>query len=95
MSNKKNTEKDTAVPDVACAANSEAKHEPKNCPRCHQSFECKPGDVSNCQCNGVQLPDVARGFIAKKYNDCLCRQCLLELSVPTILFREKVGSNPH
>ena len=31
------------------------KHEEKPCPRCRQTFECKPGDVVHCQCYGIML----------------------------------------
>ncbi|MEO1009879.1 MAG: cysteine-rich CWC family protein [Bacteroidota bacterium] len=35
-----------------------AYYEPKNCPRCGASFECKPGSIANCQCTQVQLTPI-------------------------------------
>ncbi len=55
------------------------KHEEKNCPRCNASFECKVGDVLNCQCNAVKLSDTERDFIAQRFTDCLCATCMLVL----------------
>ncbi|HRD56472.1 MAG TPA: cysteine-rich CWC family protein [Ferruginibacter sp.] len=75
--------------------NQHCKHEPKTCPRCNRSFECKPGDIGHCQCHGFQFTDSTKAFIAQKYADCLCRQCLQELSIGTVLFKEKFGHNPH
>ncbi|MEI9956337.1 MAG: cysteine-rich CWC family protein [Ferruginibacter sp.] len=54
-------------------------HEDKYCPRCKQSFECKVGNITQCQCYGVQLTTEERTFVDKQFNDCLCRQCLLQL----------------
>jgi hypothetical protein len=71
------------------------KHEPTTCPRCRRLFECKPGDIGNCQCQGIPLAVATKEFIAKKYQDCLCRQCLLELNNQPVLFKEKFGKNPH
>jgi len=52
-------------------------HEPKYCPRCNALFECKPGDVANCQCSEVIVSTETRNILAKSYwNDCLCKQCL-------------------
>ncbi|RFM26609.1 cysteine-rich CWC family protein [Deminuibacter soli] len=64
-------------------------HEAKTCPRCHQPFECKVGDISQCQCNGLRLTDEERSFIEQRYNDCLCRNCLEALKNKHTLFREK------
>lgn len=52
------------------------KHEEKNCPRCNGSFECKVGDIANCQCATVKLSDKERDFIAAQYSDCLCAGCM-------------------
>lgn len=66
-----------------------SKHEIKTCPRCRNSFECKAGDITNCQCYGVKLSAEAEGFISKQYDDCLCRNCLLQLSHQYMLFTEQ------
>jgi hypothetical protein len=65
------------------------KHEEKYCPRCRSSFECKPGDITHCQCYGIELSTTEKAFIEERYNDCLCRKCLLELRQRDVLFKEK------
>ena len=85
----------TAFLPLVIMENINCKHELKACPRCQRSFECKPGDIGNCQCHGLQFTSATKEFIAKKYDDCLCRQCLLELNNQQILFKEKFGHSPH
>jgi hypothetical protein len=75
--------------------NSEGKHELKNCPRCGNLFECKPGDIANCQCFGTKLNEEASAFIAKKYGDCLCIGCLQDLNQKQNFFIEKFGPGTH
>lgn len=53
--------------------------ENKHCPRCNTVFECNAYDILNCQCNGIVFMDTQKEHIAKAFNDCLCRKCLLEL----------------
>lgn len=55
------------------------KHEQKICPRCGQIFECKVGDILKCQCYGITVTAAMSTYIAQKYNECLCRHCLLEI----------------
>lgn len=55
-------------------------HEPKACPRCGGGFECRLGSIHRCQCVDIQLSDTTREWIARRYDDCLCRNCLEELS---------------
>lgn len=55
------------------------KHEEKICPRCKAAFECKMGDITQCQCYGIGLTIEERAFVEERYEDCLCRNCLLEL----------------
>jgi len=64
-------------------------HEEKKCSRCKSSFECRVGNIVQCQCYGIALNVEERAFIEERYNDCLCRDCLLELKQRYILFREK------
>lgn len=54
-------------------------HETKNCPRCKAPFECKVGSISLCQCNGIELSEEERAYINTHYEDCLCRNCLLQI----------------
>lgn len=53
--------------------------ENKHCSRCNGSFECKAGDILNCQCSGIVFSDAQKEVIARDFSDCLCRKCLLEL----------------
>jgi hypothetical protein len=55
------------------------RHEEKQCPRCRLSFECKPGNITQCQCFGVLFSEAEKAFIEQDYSDCLCRNCLIEL----------------
>ncbi len=52
------------------------KHEQKICPRCGAGFGCKAGDIAHCQCNSIQLNEAEAKFIAEKYTDCLCANCM-------------------
>ena len=54
-------------------------HENKTCERCNTTFECKAGSITQCQCNTIQLSPDERAYIASKYTDCLCANCLLAL----------------
>lgn len=51
-------------------------HEIKACPRCNRAFECKQGNIAECQCTQVALSFEERIFIEGKYVDCLCAACL-------------------
>jgi hypothetical protein len=64
-------------------------HETKTCPRCQQPFACKPGNISNCQCNGIKLTEEEKAFIADRYEDCLCINCLQNLKDKYVFFKEK------
>lgn len=52
----------------------------KKCEKCGQEFECKPEDISNCQCASILLTENARKLIAANYTDCLCSNCLKKIS---------------
>ncbi len=64
-------------------------HETKECPRCKQSFACKPGSITQCQCYGIELTAELKAYIEQRYNDCLCRACLQYLQQEENLFKEK------
>ncbi len=64
-------------------------HETRSCPRCKKEFECKPGNITQCQCYGVGLSTEQRAYIEQRYKDCLCRDCLVWLSSELNLFKEK------
>ena len=54
-------------------------HETKYCPRCTAPFECKVGNILFCQCDGIIFSESEKAFIGDRYQDCLCRQCLIEM----------------
>ncbi|HEY2720546.1 MAG TPA: cysteine-rich CWC family protein [Chitinophagaceae bacterium] len=63
--------------------------EKKTCPRCSASFECKADTITECQCYHVQLNSEERMFIEECYDDCLCKNCLLELKSRYLVFKDK------
>jgi hypothetical protein len=64
-------------------------HEHKTCPRCGGEFQCKPGNITQCQCFGIQFSAEQKKHIEQRYQDCLCRKCLQTLQNEVELFREK------
>ena len=67
-----------------------ATHETKPCPRCKRNFECKVGNIAECQCCQIQLSYEERVFIESKYTDCLCLQCLKTLQFQYTLYRNNI-----
>lgn len=65
-------------------------HENKPCPRCNQTFECKVGNIAECQCSSVTLSYEERVFIEGKYTDCLCAECLQTLQFQYKLHRNHI-----
>ena len=55
-------------------------YELKYCERCGLAFECKPGNITQCQCYEFQLSSELKAKIGEEYNDCLCAKCLRELA---------------
>jgi hypothetical protein len=68
-------------------------HEIKTCLRCNNIFECKVGDVANCECGKIVLSIEERAFIEDRYSDCLCLSCLLQLKNRFVFFKEKYFFN--
>lgn len=64
-------------------------HEAKYCPRCSQSFECKVGNITQCQCYGITISAEERAFMDTLYSDCLCSNCLLQLKNDYVHFKNK------
>jgi len=64
-------------------------HELKNCQRCGKGFECKPGNISQCQCFGFIITEELKAYLEQRYHDCLCKSCLEYLEVELNLFKEK------
>ncbi len=57
------------------------KHELKYCPRCGNKFECKLGDIINCQCSNVALTEASSVFLRSTfYDDCLCNKCMIDIN---------------
>ena len=55
------------------------KHEEKHCPRCKILFECKVGNITQCQCSEISMNIDEQQYIFKQYNDCLCLNCIVAL----------------
>lgn len=51
-------------------------YDEKYCERCGISFECKSGNITQCQCYDVKLTHEERSYISLLYNDCLCKNCM-------------------
>ena len=55
--------------------------EPEICPRCGAEFTCSKS--GKCWCFSVSVSETVRAFIDRKYETCLCPNCLSELAVLT------------
>ncbi|MBC7889692.1 MAG: cysteine-rich CWC family protein [Ferruginibacter sp.] len=55
------------------------RHEEKHCPRCGMAFECKLGNITQCQCFGISLNNEEQQYISKQFTDCLCFSCIKAL----------------
>ena len=55
------------------------RHEEKHCPRCGIAFECKTGNITQCQCYGIKLNNEEQQWIGKQFTDCLCFSCINNL----------------
>ncbi len=66
-----------------------ANHENKNCPRCNALFECKVGNVLECQCSQIKLNYEERVYVESLYTDCLCINCLHTLQQQYLMLRKK------
>ena len=52
-------------------------HETKICPCCNKPFECKSGSITLCQCMDVYISTGTNDLLAKQYDECLCKECLI------------------
>ena len=75
--------------------NKITKHEIIVCKRCGSRFECKVGDVSNCQCSTISLSDATRKFLDNNYFGCLCARCLTEIEDKVSLTKGKSFPKPQ
>ncbi len=65
-------------------------HEIKKCPRCSNTFECKVGNVLECQCNQIVLTYDERSYAESRFLDCLCIDCLHVLRYEYQIKKKKV-----
>ena len=49
------------------------------CERCGKDFVCGMS-LKGCWCAEIQLDDKTRSNLRSKYKDCLCQECLKNLS---------------
>lgn len=54
-------------------------HEEKHCPRCGIAFECKAGNITQCQCYNIAVNDEEQQYISKQFMDCICFNCIMAL----------------
>lgn len=52
----------------------------KICGRCGQAFACQQHSVEGCHCSLYNLRPELSKALAEKYTDCLCGECLAELT---------------
>ena len=52
----------------------------KICTRCSTSFGCRQDRVELCKCSHTSLTPGTKDYIKDNYDDCLCPNCLKEIS---------------
>ena len=52
----------------------------KTCERCQTPFDCHAHNIEACACRQISLNNASRTTLAREYSDCLCANCLAELS---------------
>jgi len=72
------------------------RHEDKQCPRCGNIFECKAGNITQCQCYGIHLTDEEQHFIGQQFSGCLCIHCItgLRTAFNTAKFTAQIRKHP-
>jgi hypothetical protein len=60
----------------ACEISTDSFAMDKVCPCCKRSFECRNDDILECWCLEVSVSRDLRDYLARNYNDCLCRDCI-------------------
>lgn len=48
----------------------------KVCPRCKESFQCRNDQIEECWCLTEPIDSGFRRFLAEKFHDCLCANCI-------------------
>ncbi len=46
------------------------------CPACGESFACELSLAKGCWCTEVTVSEETRAELSKRYDGCLCRNCL-------------------
>jgi hypothetical protein len=54
-------------------------HELHYCPSCQNSFECRVGNITQCQCFDIELTELQKEWVQNQFDDCLCAACLLKI----------------
>ena len=54
----------------------------KQCDNCGEGFTCNPGA---CWCNQIKLDEAQLTSIGQQFQDCLCPECLTQLSQKTYM----------
>jgi hypothetical protein len=49
------------------------------CPNCRGEFICKPGELENCFCSSIIIPDKILNYMKTKFKTCLCGKCINDL----------------
>ena len=52
-----------------------------NCPRCGASFHCGAHDTGPCPCGTLRLDAATLRALRERYAGCLCRDCLVRLTM--------------
>ena len=57
-----------------------AERQEKKCARCGGLLQCNAGSIEQCDCSSILLSNETTEWIQQEYNDCLCLDCLKEVS---------------
>ncbi len=63
------------------------------CPRCGGSTQCNVDDIARCWCTQLYLSRGEREYIADRYEDCLCENCLHAMRAELKALQEKGGDS--
>jgi hypothetical protein len=46
------------------------------CARCGKAFECRPNEISSCDCSKIELTKEEYRYISSRFHRCVCNDCL-------------------
>ncbi len=52
----------------------------KKCSKCDTEFKCEGNNIAQCHCKNVTLNSTQTKYLTQKYDDCLCANCLIEVT---------------